>query len=170
MRFAWLVLGSLLSTVAAYGLDAAETTSGFSDWAEYTSPDGQFRLLLPVQPAVTTSKRIEAGLPIDVIDVAVPGGAYGLTVFDFRRDLGGQSEAMLNLLSALPNGITPVYSIPVSSNAIAGRETLTFQSGAWVRQRFFFSRGRFYNLIALSLTRNDRDPVATHFLESLVIN
>ena len=169
MRFAWLVLGSLLS-IAAYGLNAAETADGFADWAEYTSPDGQFRLLLPVEPMVTTSKRIEAGLPLDVIDVAVPGGAYGLTVFDFRRDLRGQGEALLNRLSALPNGITPVYSIPVSSNAVAGRETLTFQSGAWVRQRYFFSGTRFYNLIALSLTRNDQDPVATHFLESLVIN
>ncbi|HVH46321.1 MAG TPA: hypothetical protein VM925_28465 [Labilithrix sp.] len=150
--------------------------AGPSTWTRFTSPTGDFTVLLPEAATETTQTVQRADGPItlrSVVAIAGAGASYSVMVGEVPDDAGESSTARLDELEAdfvrRSNGKL-VSSSTVSTGAVVGRELRVTSAERSVRVRIFVMNRHIYQVLVIRPPPSEESALDERFLGSFTLH
>jgi hypothetical protein len=156
MRFTFpiiFLIALLCSVVAAQGPPPAVKEYSENAWKEFKSAQGRFSIALPGTPKeeVGTQDTKSGKLTMHHFDLETDLGHYLLTYVDVPVSLTTPEDTKAALDSsrdqALANGARLLLENDISLAGVVGRELLVEQNGLILKARYFFVKGRLYQIM-----------------------
>jgi hypothetical protein len=185
----WPAIGAVVlvfSFVGSFGVYAAshwrQRTSELhpnpetSIWTQFTSPNGDFTVLLPEVATETTRTVQGADGPVTLRSVAAVAGAgagYSITIGALPNDAGESSTGRLDRLEAdfvqRSNGKLLARST-VSAGSVVGSELRVSSTERSLRVRIFVMNGHVYQVLVIRPPSAEESVLDERFLGSFTLH